>query len=106
MGMQENAHSLNQASLPFILLCYFCTLTWQLTEWLEEATLVFFRYFLEKERRKEEMQVLRQKVSTGIDGRNKTDLIDNYLVSLVHNASRRFVAGQPDGFIQNRFVIH
>ena len=52
MGMQENAHSLNQASLPFILLCYFCTLTWQLTEWLEEATLVFFRYFSRERKKK------------------------------------------------------
>lgn len=52
------------------------------------------------------MEFLRQDVSTGIDGRNKSDLIDNYLVSLVHDTSRRFEAGQPDGFIQNRFVIH
>ena len=55
---------------------------------------------------REEMQFLRQKISSRIDVRIKIDLIDNHLISLVHNASRRFEAGQLDGFVQNRFVIH
>lgn len=73
-GTQDNAYSSPQVSFPFILLYHFFYTATQLTEGLEEANskLTIFGQFSTDKRRR---NAIFDAVSTGIDVRNKTDLI-------------------------------